>query len=100
MSAREWQGIVQSLLSGVDDPTIRIEVARTINYLRIAYMHGAPEDQILNDLYEVCLTVIRLTKPELTDEQAKEKAMEFAQRLLDSFKLGSLLKRTMPRFSV
>ena len=91
-----WQDVALSLVSDVDDPTIRIEVLRTINFLYQVYQTGrVTDDQIYNDLFEVCLTIIRYKHPDLTPEEQAQKAKEFAERLLEEFRIGSLTRRTL-----
>ena len=91
-----WQNVVLSLLSDVDDPHIRMEVMRSINFLFQVYQTGrVTDDQILNDLFEVCLTIIQYKHPDLTPEEQVQKAKEYAERLLEEFRVASITRRLL-----
>jgi len=67
------QAKIMNLLSGITDPTVREDIASTINYFFSLYSSGTvKEDEIRNSLYEVCLDVVGTTHPELTEEEVKE----------------------------
>ena len=94
------QSVVMSLLSGVDDPEIRMEVMRTIYFLFQVYKTGRVADEaILNDLFDICYRVIRAKHPDLTKEEATERARRMAEELLESFRLQTMFSRTTARFS-
>ncbi len=83
-----------SLLSGIDDPTIRMEVFRTVAFLYEVYTSGqASEDEIASDLFEVVYNVIAVKHPELTEEEAKKKAEQFVKEILQAFRLESMSRR-------
>ena len=87
---------ILSLLSGIDDPSIRLEVLRTVQYLYEVYASGqASEDEIRNDLIEVLLTVITAKHPELTQEEARKMAEEMANSIMIDFKMTTMTRRLM-----
>lgn len=95
------QAKILNLVSGIDDPTIRIEVSRTIYYLFSVYQSGkVPEENIVQDLYEICLTVIVNKHPELSQEEAKNRAKQLAHEILNAFRIETMLRRTIGRLRI
>jgi len=96
--------VILSLLSGIEDTHTRLEVARTIHFLHEVYKTGkAPESEIRKSLFEIALTVIKYKEPMITDEEAKEEASKWADRLMAEFKMESMFnvfsrKTSLPEF--
>ncbi len=95
------QALIMSLISGIDDARTRIEIARTLHFLHEVYKTGkAPENEIRKSLFEVALTVIKYKNPDMTDEEAKEKANEWADKLMREFKMESMFTLTLGKMSL
>jgi len=90
---------IANLLSGISDPTTRIDIASTINYLFSIYSSGkANENEIRDALYEILTDVLRATHPELVEEEIKKKARTLVEDLMQSFRMESAVKRTISKF--
>ena len=90
---------IQSLIAGISDTGVRLEVARTINYLKSVYLSGkVPEEEIREALFEVCLTVINYKEPFLDPAERKKKAHQLADQILNSIKMESLHRRMQTKF--
>jgi len=77
------QAKILNLLSGITDPTVRMDIASTVNYLFSIYSGGhANEDEIRNSLYEVCLDVISVTHPELIEEEVRKKSRTMVEEFM------------------
>jgi len=93
------QAKILSLISGVTDPTRRIDIASTINYLFQIWMSGvAEEGEIRTSLFEVCSDVISGTHPELTEEEVRRISSDMAGDFMRLFKIEGLSRRMMARF--
>lgn len=93
------QAKIMSLISGITDPGMRVDVASTINYLFNVYCAGhADENEVRGALYEICYDVISATHPELTEEEVRDKSEAMAEEFIRSFKLESATRRMMSRF--
>jgi len=93
------QAKILNLLSGITDPTVRMDIASTVNYLFSIYSGGhANEDEIRNSLYEVCLDVISVTHPELIEEEVRKKSRTMVEEFMRAFKLESTMRRMFSRF--
>jgi len=90
---------ILSLISGIDDPAVRMDISATVNYLLQVYTSGrVKEDEVRDSLYEVFVDVLRVKSPELTDEEIKKKARELVEEFIASFRLESMTRRTYARF--
>lgn len=95
------QAKILNLLSGIDDPGIRIEISRTIYYLYNVYKNNiASEESIKNDLMEICLLIVQEKEPALSPEDQKKKAEKLANEILNAFKLETLTRRKLLRYGV
>ncbi|RLC76724.1 MAG: hypothetical protein DRJ03_28090 [Chloroflexi bacterium] len=95
------QAKILNLLSGIDDPGIRIEISRTIYYLYNVYKNNiASEESIKNDLMEICLLIVQEKEPTLSPEDQKKKAEKLANDILNAFKLETLTRRKILRYGV
>jgi len=82
------------LLSDIDDPSLRLEISRTIMFLFEVWRSGnASEEEILSSLYEVAYTIVSYKEPLLTEEDKRNKAREIANDIMNSFKMESLFPR-------
>jgi len=92
------QAMILSLISGIKDPTLRIDIASTVNYLFGLFQAGAAtEGQIRDSLYEILYDVIRATYSDLTDEEVKKKAATLTDQFMRTFKVESVKRRVMTR---
>lgn len=101
MKVMSYMKHILSLLSGVEDAAIRIDVMRAVEFLREVFMTGrASENEIRNDLVSLLLDVILTTKPELTPEEAKQKAEEIADNILREWRIESGFRRVRARLGL
>lgn len=92
--------VIIELLSGIDDPAIRMDVANTITFLANVYRSGrAEEAEILNDLREIAITVLALKEPNLSTDELRDKAYEIADKMMRSIKSESLFLRLSRRYA-
>ena len=89
---------ILSLISDIDDPSVRLEVSRTIMFLYEVWRSGSvSEEEILSSLYEVAYTIVSYKMPFLTEEDKRNKAREIAEDIMRSFRMESLFPRTFRR---
>jgi len=89
---------ILSLISGIDDPSTRLEIARTINFLFDVWKTGnAPPEEIKNALNEIAYTIVSYKFPLLSEEERKKKAQEIAEDIFRAFKMESLYRMTFSR---
>jgi len=92
------QSKILSLLSGVTDVTLRMDVASTINYLFQLYEAGEIEEQrIRRELWGVCYDVVRALHPELTDSEVKDESSKLEDEFIKIFRLESARRRIFTR---
>ncbi|RLC73740.1 MAG: hypothetical protein DRI26_00180 [Chloroflexi bacterium] len=96
--------LIMSLISDITDPAVRLDIAATINFLKEVYLAGAaPEEEILNDLREVCETVLAYKEPDLFGEELKRRAEELAKQMFRAIKIETMRlrmhRRLRPRFA-
>ena len=95
------QAKILNLLSGISDPGIRMEISKTIFYLYNVYVSGSvPEEEIRNDLREICTLVISEKEPTLSPDELKKKVDKMVDDLIRAFKLESMTRRTMLKFKL
>lgn len=93
------QSKIVNLISGITDPTMRVDVASTINYFFSLYSTGrATEGELRDSLLEVCLDIIGFTHPELTQDEVKERSKILVEEIMRSFKVEGTVRRMMSRF--
>jgi hypothetical protein len=93
------QSKIMNLIGGVPDPTTRIDIASTINYLFSLYCTGgANETAIREALHEVCVDVITATYPELSQDEIKERSSLLTDEFIKAFRLEGTVKRMLSRF--
>jgi len=90
-----------NLLSGIDDPSIRIEISKTIFYLYNVYASGgASEDDIRNDLVEIATMIVEEKNPTLSPDDKKKLVETIVNDLLRAFKMESMMKRSMMKYKL
>lgn len=93
--------LINKLLVGIKNPAFRMEVASTINYLLDVYSNSvANEDDIRNDLYDICSTVLSISNPDKSKEEITEMAKDMAEQFVRTFKITSLSRRAMSKYKV
>lgn len=93
------QSKILDLLSGIVDPSERIYISTTINYLLSVYTSGgAREDEVRDALFEVCYTVLRGKMLDVPDEEVKKRAAQLSNEFFALFGLEGTLRRTLRRF--
>jgi len=91
--------LIMSLLSGILDPVTRVDIASTIHYIFDIYSSGNISDaDAKNALFEICVDVLRATKPDLTDEEIKENAEQLSEQFIKAFRIEALRRRMLSRF--
>jgi hypothetical protein len=91
---------IQALVSGIDDPKIRFDVASTLNFLFNLFSSGRiNEDQLSSDLREVCRTVVEVSNPELMEDEVRARVDILVDELVRTMKIEGLVKRVMTRFT-
>lgn len=91
---------ILSLISGIVDPKIRIDVASTINFLYNVYVDGrASEEEVLNDLYSICRDILTYTYPLLGVDEIEAKSREMAEEFLREFKVEGLRLKIIRKMS-
>jgi len=64
------QAKILSLISGISDTVVRVDVASTINFLYEVYASGrAKGEEVRRELYAVCSDVVSGVHPELSEEE-------------------------------
>jgi len=93
------QAKILKLIAGVTDPTVRIDVASTINYVFGIYVDGTiDEREARNALRDICMDVVSATYPELTEEEVRKKVSSMVEEFMRAFKLESSMRRMLGRF--
>jgi len=93
------QAKILNLIAGVTDPTVRIDVASTINYVFGIYVDGTiDEREARNALRDICMDVVSATYPELTEEEVRKKVSSMVEEFMRAFKLESSMRRMLGRF--
>lgn len=91
---------ILNLVSGIDDPAIRISIARTIHMMRDALAFGkADEKEVLKDLTALVYEVINLKEPFIPEEEKKEKAKKIANAMIKALKMSSMNIMTFRKYS-
>jgi len=90
---------ILNLISGLVDPTVRMGISSTINYLYQIFRDGrVSEDDIRDSLYEIFVDVLKFKHPEVLDEEIRKKAREMVEEFIIAFRLESTARRTYTRF--
>jgi len=95
------QSKILDLISGITDPSDRIYISSTINYLLSVYASGnASEDAVRDALFDVCYNVLRVKMYDSPDEEVRKKAAMLSDEFIRLFGVESVLRRTMKRFKL
>jgi len=90
---------ILNLISGIDDPSDRMYISSTINYISQLYADGhITESEVRDSLYEIFIDVLKAKNPELIEEEVKKKAKELVEEFIRAFRLESIARRTYARF--
>jgi hypothetical protein len=90
---------VRALISGIDDPKVRLDVAQTINFLAGVYSSGRINDnQLRDDLFEICSDVIAMSNPDLDAEEVRKRASVVAEELFRAIRIESVARRIGVRY--
>jgi hypothetical protein len=90
---------INALTTGITDSKVKLEIAKTINFLFGVYCSGrASEEEIRSDLIEVCSMILQETHPELLEEDIRKRANFLAEELLRTMKIEGLSKRALARY--
>jgi len=97
--------LIKNLISPLTDPTARIDVATTVNYLFSVYLSGdASEAEVRSSLREVCETVLRVTHAGLTEEELRDRVDRLVDDFMKAFKLEAIRHKTLssirPRYGL
>ena len=94
------QALVLSLVSGIDDPKVRMDICSTIYFLRDLYLEGKiTEGQLRKDLMDIVTTIISAKHPELLPDEVKKKAERVVADIIRSYKLSTLRVSVIKRYS-
>jgi len=90
---------INALTAGISDPRIKMEIAKTINFLFGVYCTGrVSEEEIRSDLIEICKTILIETNPDLLEEDIRKRANFLADELLRTMKIEGMSKRALARY--
>jgi len=85
---------LQALTAGIEDPKVKFDIMGTINFLADLYSSGKINDENLrNDLLDICRTVVEITNVDLTKEEIEARAKLIADDLFLEIKVRNLRKR-------
>jgi len=89
---------ILNLISGITDPSMRIEIARTVKFLFEVWTSGkVPANEILKDLKDVTYMVVSFKFPLLSEEELRKKAEDLAKDIFRAFKLESMYRASFVR---
>lgn len=95
------QQVILNLISGLDDATLRMEVARTMMYLFHVYTSGqVDESQIKQSVMEVVRDVIKYLHPELAPEELKRIVGEKTEEIMHAFRMQTMFRRVAVRAGI
>lgn len=92
---------IMELITGLRDPMMRVDVAATINYMSDLFNMGKiSEEELFENLTEICMTVFKETKKGLDEEALKDIAEKEANELIKAIKLSGLRRRMSARYGL
>jgi len=95
-SSPELPTLILSLIRKIPDPSVRTDIASTINFLKDLYESGhISEEQLRSDLREVIETVLEYIRPDLTREEIENEASKKVEEFVRAIKLGALKSRML-----
>lgn len=90
---------IMNLVKNLRDPSMRIDVASTINYLADLFSLGKiTEENLREDLEEICSTVLQEIRSDLTKEEIKELAKKEVNELVNLIKFSMVRKRMSTKY--
>ena len=96
-----WRDILLELISDITDPQERLDIIRTINYILMQYENGEIDyEAAKGDIAMVVRDVLMDKDPTLDEEEATQKAIEYAERLLRKYRVRSMFKRARKRYNM
>jgi hypothetical protein len=91
---------VLALVSGIDNPRVRIDIMSTINFLFDLYTSGrVNEEQLRTDLFDICQTIVSECNPDLLEDEVRKRASLLVDELARTMKVEGLRARTLSRFA-
>ena len=95
------QQVILNLISGLDDASLRMEVAKTMMYLFNVYATGrADESEVKQSVMEVVRDVLKYLHPELAPEELKKMVKERTEEIMHAFRMQTIFRRTAVRASI
>ena len=96
-----WRDILLELISDITDPQERLDIIRTINYILMQYENGEIDyDAAKGDIAMVVRDVLMDKDPTLDEEEATQRAIEYAERLLRKYRVRSMFRRARKRYNM
>jgi hypothetical protein len=87
---------LQALTARIEDPKVKFDIMGTINFLADLYSSGKISDEDLrNDLLDICRTVVEITNVDLTKEEIEARAKLIADDLFLEIKVRNLRKKVI-----
>lgn len=86
--------LIMNLISGITDPSARIDISSTIMFLRDLYIDGRLSDEELrNELREVISTILDYTHPELIGEEKRARVENEVDMFVKAIKFETMRAR-------
>ena len=96
-----WRDLLLELIGDIEDPQERIDIVRTINYILMQYENGEIDyDSAKGDIAMVVRDVLMDKDPTLDEEEATQRAIEYAERLLRKYRVRSMFRRARKRYNM
>ena len=95
------QAKIYELIRDLKDPMMRIDVASSITFLADVYRLGrASEEDIYNDLIDVCMAVFKNTMPDAAEDELRRMAEEKAKEFLDIIRITGTARRISRKYGL
>jgi len=95
------QQLILKLVEKIRDPSDRIYIASTINYIRDVYTTGKMGyEELKMELENIVRDIIAMSEPELTEEEIRERAREYADKLARAIQIETLSRRIRTAFRI
>jgi len=95
------QQLILKLVEKIRDPSDRIYIASTINYIRDVYTTGKMGyEELKMELENIVRDIIAMSEPELTEEEIRERAREYADKLARAIQIETLSRRIRTTFRI
>jgi len=89
---------IRSLISGIGDSRVRVDIASSINFLFDLFRHGQiTEEQLKKELTNICRSVIEITNPLIPEDEVSMRAEVIADDLIRTMKVESIHYRVRAR---